>query len=435
MFGSHRSALYAANPVVAAETYYFAATVGGAAEGSGGIDCDPDGNAYGVFETLSETLIGNRDIYFYKRNSSGVFQWARRIGSSGQSWSSANISVTSYGYAWVLVVSSGYTAHLYMIDTANGDILAVNTVKGNDQSNFLIGGANASLEVNDSQMFILGVAYTSGQAYDKHCLIALDPSTGTIDWSRQITHNTSSTVIGGIGVSANGNNPTIVFGSGADQYVVRYSTSGTVTWQKKLTYTSQDTARSIAVDSTGAVYVGSNISGGGGVFVAKIASDGSSVSFTKTISDILSGNLSVDADDNFYVTSRRDSVEALFIAKFNSSGTLQYRRTITAASNTVNAVGKSATNATSLFIGGTHTFSTADHILFELPLDGTKTGTYSLNGKNFTYAENTNVTVATTPSATIATSTLSTSSTAGSSTTFTSYTTNTTSLTNYLVTL
>jgi hypothetical protein len=256
-----------------------------------------------------------------------------------------------------------------------------------------------------------------------------------MDWARQITHNNNSTVIGGIGVSANGNNPTIVFGSGADQYVARYSTAGAVTWQRKLTYTDQDTARSIAVDSTGAVYVSSRINSTGGQFIAKIASNGSSVLFTKTIEGLVGANLCVDADNNFYVISRVDSTGAMFVAKFDSSGTLQYRRTITAASEPIFPQGPSATTATSLFINGQHLFSTADNVLFKMPLDGSKTGTYSLNGKNFTYAANTSITVATTPSATLSTSTLTTGSTAGSSNDFTSYTTNTNSLTNYLTTL
>ena len=219
--------------------------------------------------------------------------------------------------------------------------------------------------------------------------------------------------------------------------MAKYSSSDTIQWQRKITYTSLDGPKNIAVDSTGAVYVSGDFSGGGGFF-AKIASDGNSVLFTKTISssDVIGNGftLNVDADNNVYISTRTVSSAATFIAKFNSSGTLQYRRTITPASNTLITT-SSAINATSLFISGQHTFSTGDHIMFELPLDGTKTGTYSLNGKNFTYAENTTVTVATTPAATIAASTLSTSSTAGSATTFTSYTTNTTSLTNYLVTL
>jgi hypothetical protein len=434
MFGSHRSALYAANPVVAAETYYFAATVGDDAEGLNAIACDPDGNAYGTFTTFSATLIGNRDIYFYKRNSSGVFQWARRIGTSSQSWTAPNIGVTSYGYLQVLVSNNNYASYLYIIDGANGDILAVTTIKGNDNSNFTTEGQNQSMVSNDSQMFVLGLAGNS--APYKHCIIALDPTAGTIDWARQIAHDNNSNRIGGITCSASGASLWILFGEGAYSYVAKYSSSGTIQWQRKISYTGLDTLRSIAVDSTGAVYVsGSNGTGG---WFAKIASDGNSVSFTKNITDtyvINSGfTLSVDADDNVYMHTRTVSNAASFIAKFNSSGTLQYRRTITPASNSLNTT-SSAINATSLFIAGQHTFSTADHIMFELPLDGTKTGTYSLNGKNFTYAENTTVTVATTPAATIAASTLTTTTTAGSSNTFTSYTTNTTSLTNYLVTL
>jgi len=419
------------------ETYYFAATVGNAGDGAAAITCDPDGNAYGVFETLSETLIGNRDIYFYKRDSAGVFQWARRIGTSEQSWSNANIGVTSYGYAQVLVSNNNYRAYLYIIDSTNGDILSVKTLRGNDNTNFVVEAVNTSISVNDSQMFVLGIAYTSGQAYDRHCLMSFDPTAGTLDWSRQIVHNSSSARIGGVATSANGSNLTILFGEGTNSYVVRYTTAGAVTWQRKISYTDLDTPRNIAVDSTGAVYVSGNFSGGGGFF-AKIASDGNSVLYTKTITDTyvvgLGFTLNVDADNNVYISTRTVSNAACVIIKFNSSGTLQYRRTITPASNTLVTL-SSAINATSLFIVGNHTFSTADHVLFELPLDGSETGTYSLNGKNFTYAENTTVTVATTPAATIATSTLTTSTTAGASTDFTAYTTNTTALTNYLVTL
>jgi hypothetical protein len=421
------------------ETYYFAATVGDAGDTNPAVACDPDGNAYGAFETFSSTLIGNRDIYFYKRDSSGVFQWARRIGissPSNRSLSNINIGVTSYGYAQVLFTDSGnQTSNLYILDSSNGDILAAKNLIGSDVTKFNISGANTSMVVRDSQMWVFGIT-TDDISTTKHSIMSFDPTAGTIDWARQITLP-ANTRVGGITSNATGSHVWILFGDGANTHVAKYSGSGAIQWQRKITYSSQDIPRYIAVDSTGAVYVSGNYSGGGGWF-AKIASDGNSVLYTKTITDTYvvgsAFTLNVDADDNVYISARTVSNAACVIIKFNSSGTLQYRRTITPASNTLVTL-SSAINATSLFIVGNHTFSTADHVLFELPLDGSKTGTYSLNGKNFTYAENTTVTVATTPSATIATTTLATSSTAGSSTDFTGYTTNTTSLTNYLTTL
>jgi hypothetical protein len=436
MFGASRAGLYAANPVVAAftDTYYFGATVGDGNDNQQLIATDADSNMYGMMQTDSSTLIGNRDIYVWKRNSSGTFQWARRLGVSSQSWTTGGIAADSSGNVYCLFDNNSYSSYLFKLDST-GSISLAKTIKGDDASNFTVAFSRSNgIAVTGSKVHIIGY---SGNSTYKTNIVTLNSSDLTHSWTRQITAASQAQIFGQVRADSSGN-VYAMFGGGGDSHVVKYNSSGTIQWQRNLDYTSQDAVGSVAVDSTGAVYVTGNYSGSG-MWFAKIASDAGSVSWTKTITDadVVAGQpqIQVDNNDNVYVSGRTASNLATFIAKFNSSGTLDWRRTITPAqSNMVNL--SSAINDYAFYVIAGHNFSaTRDSVVMKIPLDGTLTATKSLNSENFVYAANTSIAIATTPVASVSTSSLTTGSDAGSSNTFTSYTTNTTSLTNYLVTL
>ena len=122
-------------------------------------------------------------------------------------------------------------------------------------------------------------------------------------------------------------------------YVVKYNTSGTYQWQQTIsggTYTSLNPTNSVT-DSSGNVYIGAGTYVGANIF-------------------------------------------ASMLFKYNSSGTLQWQRAITsttsmafvsiAVDNTDSAVVLAMSNGT----------STSSTVTLKYPMDGSKTGTYSVGG-------------------------------------------------------
>ena len=417
------------------DTYYFGATVGDGNDNNNMIATDANSNMYGMMQTDSSTTIGNRDIYVWKRNSEGTFQWARKLGVSGQSWTTGGIAADSSGNVYCLFDNNNYSSYLFKLDST-GNISLAKTIKGDDASYFTVSlsrGQNG-IAVTGSKVHVIGY---SGNSTYKTNIVTLNSSDLTHSWTRQITAAGNAQNFGQVRADSSGN-VYAMFGGGTSSYIVKYNSSGTIQWQKNIDYTSQDAVGSVAVDSTGAVYVTGNYSGSG-MWFAKIASDAGSVSWTKTITDAdvvaSQPQIQIDNNDNVYVAGRTASNLATFIAKFNSSGTLDWRRTITPAqSNMINI--SSAINDYAFYVIAGHNFSaTRDSVVMKIPLDGTLTATKSLNSENFVYAANTSIAIATTPAASVSTSSLTTGSDAGSSTNFTSYSTDTTSLTNYLVTL
>ena len=174
--------------------------------------------------------------------------------------------------------------------------------------------------------------------------------------------------------------------------LAKYNSSGTLQWQRILGGASSDIGRGVVVDSSDNVYL-----------VGQTASTGS-------------------GGTNY------------LIAKYNSSGTIQWQRSLT-GSGTDEAYGVALDSKDNLNIVGLSASVGAggnDFLIAKLPNDGSLTGTYALNSVNLTYA---------TSSLTAATSTLTGATTTLTSSTSTltaatpTLTSSTSTLTTYKVTI
>jgi hypothetical protein len=133
-------------------------------------------------------------------------------------------------------------------------------------------------------------------------------------------------------------------GAGSDDVlIVKYNTSGTIQWQRTLGGAGNDLGQSIAVDTSGNVYVsGYNTSsgaGGGDVLIAKYDTSGT-IQWQRTLggaSNDYGYGIAVDASGNVYITGYTASSGAggqdVLIAKYDTSGTIQWQRTLGGASN------------------------------------------------------------------------------------------------------
>ena len=193
-------------------------------------------------------------------------------------------------------------------------------------------------------------------------------------------------------------------GGSVVSFLIKYNTSGTLQWQRKLTMTSPNeiTLSEIALASSGNVYVAgraynqtTNI---GKIFVAKYNSSGT-LQWQKYLSDasasgitlMLEGYIAVDSSENIYVASQYESTSGryLILIKVDSSGNLLWQRNITTSSPYTPNPSASEMSISilgsdillSFYMGAaTGGASTPAAWTLKLPNDGSKTGTGVFSG-------------------------------------------------------
>ena len=191
-------------------------------------------------------------------------------------------------------------------------------------------------------------------------------------------------------------------GAGANfALVVKLNSSGALQWSRKLYGNTGNNAEAygIAVDGSGNVYVGidSDTPGNDMIMLAKWNSSGTlqwQKYMTQSDGSYVRGRpegIGVDSSGNVYVASQTNlnSGEA-WIAQFDSSGTIQWQNTFGNASSDDDAWDIVHDNSGNIyFTANSNQAGTPDIIVAKLSDDGSGTGTYG----NFTYATASLVTV------------------------------------------
>jgi len=138
--------------------------------------------------------------------------------------------------------------------------------------------------------------------------------------------------------------------------------------------------------------------------------------------NIESGNpITIDSEDNIYVTgktaSEGEGSTDIFIAKYNSSGTIQWQRTLVTVGQEFDGGITIDSSGAVVYAGRTVAGAgSSDLLLARLPSDGSLTGTYALAGYDFVYVASTLSAITTTiTGATSSHSSASASRTAGTS--------------------
>jgi uncharacterized delta-60 repeat protein len=203
----------------------------------------------------------------------------------------------------------------------------------------------------DSSGNVYVTGYTSSQGSGGNdVLIAKYNNSGTIQWQRTLggidsDYGTSIAVDSSGNVYIGGYTRSQSAG-GFDVLITKYNTSGTIQWQRTLGGSAFDYGTSIAVDSSGNVYVaGYAYSPSGGaqpdVLITKYDTSGT-IQWQRTLGG--SGydfgyGIAVDSSGNVYITGYTDSQGSggadVLIAKYNTSGTIQWQRTLGGANTDV----------------------------------------------------------------------------------------------------
>jgi len=263
-----------------------------------------------------------------KYNSSGTLQWDKTLGGSSDDAgygvaidSSDNIIVCGYTYSSVDLLVAKYNS------------------SGTLQWNKSLGGAVSDIGravAIDSSDNIIVCGYTqSDGAGDFDFLVAKYNSSGTLQWDKTLGGSGKDY---GYGVAIDSSNNIIVCGGtnsdgagGYDLLVAKYNSSGTLQWEKTLGGSSSDHGYAVAIDSSDNIivcgYAGSDGAGGADLLVAKYNSSGT-LQWDKTLGG--SGTdygyaVAIDSSDNIIVCGFTDSDGAggydLLVAKLPPDGT------------------------------------------------------------------------------------------------------------------
>jgi hypothetical protein len=265
----------------------------------------------------------------------------------------------------------------------------------------------ASLYQTGTSMPACGVAavgtdiYVSGQNNTNFtCTVTKISSTGTITWQRKIslTGSTgvslygSDLIVGNLAADSSGN----VYVTGAitnsgsvnDGFLIKYNSSGTLQWQRKINAASGQSVNNlrVAIDSTGAdIYISAiwTKSSASATGLVKYNSSGTlqwqRMLFTGSFNNVQASAVRVDSAGNVYLAGQ-DGVSGIrgFVTKYNNAGTLQWQQYISAASSP-NVSYFAFDSSTNIYCSGTPR-------IFKLNSSGTVQWGYNMSTNNVSAA-------------------------------------------------
>lgn len=165
--------------------------------------------------------------------------------------------------------------------------------------------------------------------------------------------------------------------------LVKYDTSGSVIWQRRLggvTAATHVSGYAVSASQSGDVYVGGTIIGPA-LMVAKYNSSGT-LQWQKQVSGITMawGGIDTDPSGNVYVSGYANIsgyMEQFCIIKFDANGNIQWQRQLGGYASEISTC-LSVDVSGNVYVGGyTDAWGNNDFFFAKLPSDGSLTGTYS----------------------------------------------------------
>ena len=364
-------------------------------------------NAYPSGSDYSQNIV--------KYSSSGEVVWQRRLDTA---------SVSDVGYT-VTVDSSG---NVYALGNANyyGSYAKYNST----------GTLQWQKKLTDSYIYVIpygstvdssGNFYMAGQTYNNttdnfDSFIAKLDSSGAITWQRRLytsfRNQFNSVVVDSSGnVYVCGYSETSSTSPGPNKAnILKFNSSGTLQWQREMSSSYSAQAYSLTLDSGNNVYVAISCkdSSGGTTFgiLAKYNTSGviqwqNKITFSAFggVKPTNSQAVVVDSSDNVYLFSPSGSYYSVggvvvgspaLVQKFNSSGVEQWARNFNVNNESQLVLSGIKVSGTNLYLTNNISLSSGGSLIIaKLPTDGSKTGSYTVNGINITYTPEVTTTIVT----------------------------------------
>jgi outer membrane protein assembly factor BamB len=267
---------------------------------------------------------------------SGIQQMFFFVGSNKSNWIGL-LGSTGVQEGRGVVADSSNNVYIVGLDSVGGGIeLVMYDSTGVIQWQNLVPLADATGIAIDNSANLYCCGYNSTPADAQ--LIKYN-SSGTIQWQR--TLGTTGSVQNGKAVAVDSSgNAYILFSdvstdSRGDFALAKYNTSGTLQWQRKLSNAYTDSPIGISVDSSSNVYItGASQSSLGGitdVLLAKYNTSGT-LQWQNLIGDGVNSStgrgVTTDSSGNVYVTGTVTGTQAIQVMKMNSSGAVQWQRAL-----------------------------------------------------------------------------------------------------------
>lgn len=249
-----------------------------------------------------------------KYSSSGEIAWQRKLDTSGINDVSYSVSLDSSGNVYVFGFGNANTYGTYIKYDSSGVI----------QWQKRLTDAFIYVLPIDSAIDSSGNLYIAGQTYNNSTnnydgIVIKFDSSGAITWQRRVYSNNAD-LFTGIALDSSSNvyvcGITVRSGAANKGIIFKYNSSGTLQWQREFSSLDTVDAQGIVCDSTGAVYVASYYTdaSGGTKFgsIIKYNSSGALQWQTKSTyaaypvssaSAMNSLSLAIDSSDNLYVIS------------------------------------------------------------------------------------------------------------------------------------
>ena len=383
---------------------------------------DSSGNVYFGGDTYES--VGTFQLLKY--NNSGTLQWQKSLSNGGGVYSlvldsSANIYFTGS--------SNGSGLSVVKYDTS-GSLQwqrAINDNGGSGSNG--VSGYGIALD-SSSNVYVSGLD-ADGDTGAATWFIAKYNSSGTLQWQKYYAASSGYSISYGIAIDSSDNIYCcgIVLSSTSNTYgtIIKLNSSGTLQWQRQLDlygYGLSVNFRAVAVDSSGNIYVSGSATNYN--LTACYNSSGTlqwQRAFSTSVGNAFSAqSIAIDSSSNVYVLGLGGSASGYaqyMILKYNSSGSIQWQRSMRITAN-FNMAGTSiSVRGDNLYITGqtnTGGLSPFNTLFAKLPTSGALTGTYSVGGSTVTYAassgtDSAGIATGSTPTYTITTPALTASTT------------------------
>jgi uncharacterized delta-60 repeat protein len=338
-------------------------------------------------------ICGNYDAYgsepynllIAKFDSSGTLLWDKSLGGTGLE-NGYGVTVDSADN----IIVCGQTAS----DGAGGTDLLVAKL---DSSGTLLwsralGGTDTdqaySVAVDSTDNIIVAGRTNSDGAGNYDLLTAKYNSSGTLLWDKTLGGSGSDY---GYGIGIDSADNIIITGlcnsdgaGGSDSLIAKYNSSGTLLWDKTLGGSVLDYSNGVGIDSADNIIIAgisaSDGVGGNDILIAKYNSSGT-LQWGKTLGGTMNdqGNgVGIDSADNIIIAGATSGDAAggwgVLVAKYNSSGTLLWDKTLGSTTNEF-GWGVAVDSANNIIVTGND--ANNDALIAKLSPDGSGDGTYN----------------------------------------------------------
>jgi uncharacterized delta-60 repeat protein len=282
---------------------------------------------------------GYEDMYIVKLNSSGSLQWTRTIGGTGDDIAISIIQTTDGGFAVAGYTNSFGTGtfdfYIVKLD-ASGSVQWNRTI---DRTNYDY--ACSMIQTTGGGFVLAGFSAPGGVFTDDIYIVKLDAS-GTYQWSKiyggshdEIAYSIIQTTDGGFAAAGYSDS----YGPHNEFYIIKLDSSGMLQWSRLLGETSSGSDATSVIQTTDGGFAlagGFQPTGTGNydMYIIKLSSSGT-LQWTRTLGgtgDDKAQSIIQTTDAGFVVAGYTNSFGAgnydMYIAKLNSSGTLQWSRTV-----------------------------------------------------------------------------------------------------------